>query len=48
MTSDRELTRTYEPNTVLRAIYQRFFDYIQVDDAWVREVRELAARGSVV
>jgi glycerol-3-phosphate O-acyltransferase len=48
MTSDRELTRTYEPNPILRAIYQRFFDKIQVDDAWVREVRELAARGSVV
>ena len=25
MTADRELTRTYEPNPVLRAIYQRFF-----------------------
>ena len=48
MTADRELTRTYEPNPVLRAIYQRFFDKIQVDDAWVREVRALSERGSIV
>ncbi len=48
MTSDRELTRTYEPNPVLRAIYQRFFDKIQVDEAWVREVRALSERGSIV
>jgi glycerol-3-phosphate O-acyltransferase len=45
---DRELTRTYEPNPVLRAIYQRFFDKIQVDEAWVREVRALSERGSIV
>src|SRR5688500_901109 len=48
MTSDRELTRTYVPNPVLRAIYQRFFDKIQVDEAWVREVRALSERGSIV
>lgn len=48
MTSDRELTRTYEPNPILRALYQRFFDKIQVDEAWVREVRTLSERGSVV
>lgn len=48
MTKERELTRTYEPNPVLRALYQRFFDKIQVDDAWVREVRALSERGSIV
>jgi glycerol-3-phosphate O-acyltransferase len=48
MNSDRELTRTYAPNPVLRAIYQRFFDKIQVDEAWVREVRALSERGSIV
>jgi glycerol-3-phosphate O-acyltransferase len=48
MSSDRELTRTYEPNPILRALYQRFFDKIQVDEAWVREVRELSERGSIV
>jgi glycerol-3-phosphate O-acyltransferase len=46
--SDRELTRTYEPNPALRAIYRRFFDKIQVDEAWVAAVRDLAARGEVV
>ena len=48
MSKDRELTRTYEPNPVLRALYQRFFDKIQVDEAWVREVRALSERGSIV
>ena len=46
--SKRELTKPYEPNPALRALYTRFFDRIQVDDAWVREVRRLAAEGSVV
>ncbi len=45
---DRELTRTYEPNPALRAIYERFFDQIHVDEAWVAAVRDLAARGEVV
>ena len=46
--SDRELTRTYEPNPVLRAVYRPFFDRIHVDEAWVTAVRDLAARGSVI
>jgi glycerol-3-phosphate O-acyltransferase len=46
--SDRELTRTYEPNPALRAIYRRFFEKIQVDEAWAAAVRNLAARGEVV
>ena len=45
MPSDRELTQTYTPNPILRALYQRFFDKIQVDEAWVREVRALSERG---
>jgi glycerol-3-phosphate O-acyltransferase len=44
----RELTKPYEPNPALRALYHRFFDRIQVDDGWVRRVRELAAEGTVV
>lgn len=48
MSNDRELTRTYEPNPVLRAVYQRVFDKIHVDEAWVREVRALSERGSIV
>jgi len=45
---ERELTRTYEPNPLLGAIYRRFFDKIQVDEAWVSAVRNLACRGEVV
>ncbi len=44
----RELTQTYAPNPILRALYQRFFDKIQVDEAWVREVRALSEQGSIV
>ncbi len=44
----RELTRPYEPNAALRKVYARFFESIQVDEAWVREVRRLAAQGSVI
>ena len=46
--SDRALTRTYEPNPLLRAVYRPFFDKIHVDEAWVAAVRDLAARGSVI
>jgi glycerol-3-phosphate O-acyltransferase len=46
--SERELTQTYIPNPALRAIYRRFFDKIQVDEAWARAVRDLASRGSVI
>jgi glycerol-3-phosphate O-acyltransferase len=44
----RELTKPYEPNPALRAIYHRFFDNIQVDDGWVQDVRRLAALGTVI
>ncbi|HEY4107092.1 MAG TPA: 1-acyl-sn-glycerol-3-phosphate acyltransferase [Polyangiaceae bacterium] len=44
----RELTRPYEPNPALRAVYRRFFEKIQVDDAWVRAVTDLASQSSVV
>ncbi len=44
----RELTRPYEPNPALRALYRRFFEKIQVDDAWVRSVKNLASEGSIV
>ncbi|MEO8900519.1 MAG: 1-acyl-sn-glycerol-3-phosphate acyltransferase [Polyangiaceae bacterium] len=44
----RELTRPYEPNPALRALYRRFFEKIQVDDAWVRAVKNLASEGSIV
>jgi glycerol-3-phosphate O-acyltransferase len=44
----RDLPKTYEPNPALRAIYRRFFEKIQVDEAWVQEVRKLASEGTVV
>ncbi|HEY3593210.1 MAG TPA: 1-acyl-sn-glycerol-3-phosphate acyltransferase, partial [Polyangiaceae bacterium] len=46
--ASRELAPTYEPNPVLAYIYRRFFDQIEVDEAWVSAVREAASRGSVV
>jgi len=38
----------YEPNPALRIFYGYFFDSIAVDDAWVRQVRALSERGSIV
>jgi hypothetical protein len=46
--SKHELTRPYEPNPALRALYRRFFEKIQVDEAWVRSVKDLASEGSIV
>lgn len=43
-----DLPQPYRPNPVLQALYQRFFSQIQVDQAWVDQVRELAAQGTVV
>ena len=44
-------TRTlvsYEPNPLLAWLYYRFFEHIEVDEAWVGAVREADARGTVV
>jgi glycerol-3-phosphate O-acyltransferase len=38
----------YRPNPLLRTLYQRFFNQIQVDSEWVAQVRSLAERGTVV
>jgi glycerol-3-phosphate O-acyltransferase len=46
--SGRKLTKTYEPNPLLAALYRRFFDRIQVDETWAKEVQRLSERGSVV
>jgi glycerol-3-phosphate O-acyltransferase len=40
--------KIYEPNPALRALNRWFFDKIQVDDQWVRGVRDVARRGTVV
>jgi len=39
---------SYEPNPALAWIYQRFFQHIEVDEAWAASVREADARGTVV
>lgn len=46
--NERAITQPYQPNPLLSYVYQRFFDHIQVDEAWVSTVREAASRGSVV
>jgi glycerol-3-phosphate O-acyltransferase len=38
----------YDPNPLLAALYRRFFERIEVDDAWLRDVRAAMARGTVV
>ncbi len=38
----------YEPNALLRWLYRRFFDAIEVDPAWIEQVRAAALRGTVV
>src|SRR5262245_36149562 len=40
--------KIYEPNPALRVLNRWFFDKIQVDDHWVRDVREISRRGTVV
>ncbi len=44
---DRPLV-SYEPNALLSWIYGRFFESIEVDEAWTRAVRGADARGTVV
>ncbi len=39
---------SYEPNPLLAWLYDRFFEHIEVDAAWVAAVREAARRGTVV
>ncbi len=39
---------TYEPNPLLRYAFDRFFEHIQVDEAWTGSVRRAESRGTVV
>ncbi|CAN5884019.1 glycerol-3-phosphate 1-O-acyltransferase PlsB [soil metagenome] len=39
---------SYLPNPALAWIYRRFFEHIEVDQAWAGRVREADARGTVV
>src|SRR5580658_9155940 len=38
----------YQPNALLAWVYRRFFESIEVDEAWAKAVREADARGTVV
>src|SRR5471030_3178741 len=38
----------YEPNPILDFLYKRFFEHIEVDEAWAKAVRAADARGTVV
>ncbi|HKU40094.1 MAG TPA: hypothetical protein VJR89_18170, partial [Polyangiales bacterium] len=48
MSSDSLNAKIYEPNPALRVLNRWFFDKIQVDEHWVRGVRDLSQRGTVV
>src|SRR5579862_9551523 len=48
MTESRRDLVSYEPNPALAWVYQRFFDHIEVDDTWAREVRAADHRGTVI
>ncbi len=39
---------SYEPNAILGWAYHRFFEHIQVDEAWTGSVRRAESRGTVV
>ena len=45
--NDRPLL-AYEPNAILAWLYGRFFNHIEVDQAWATAVREADRRGTVV
>jgi glycerol-3-phosphate O-acyltransferase len=42
------LTHPYVPNVALKALYERIFERIQVEDGWADEVRALSQKGSVL
>src|SRR5262245_6144138 len=39
---------SYTPNFALAWIYQRFFEHIEVDQAWAGRVRQAERRGTVI
>ncbi len=46
--SQTKLNQPYEPNPLLRAIYDRLFASIDVDESWINAVQRLAQQGPVV
>ena len=43
-----QLTHTYRPNQLLRAVYRRFFETIQLDEGWAESIRRWAEQGTVI
>jgi glycerol-3-phosphate O-acyltransferase len=48
MSSTPPLTHPYVPHVALKALYERVFQHIQVEEGWADEVRELSKNGSVL
>ena len=46
--SQTKLSQPYEPNPLLRAIYNRLFESIDVDESWIDVVQRCAQEGVVV
>lgn len=42
------LSGLFDPHAMLEAAYARFFEHIQIDDRWLRIVKDAAGRGPVV
>lgn len=48
MSSSPKGPAPYAPNPVLALVYRRFFEHIEVDQAWAGRVREADSRGTVI
>lgn len=46
--SPNQLAAPYEPNQLLRSVYERLFQSISVEEAWVKSVQRSAQEGIVV
>lgn len=46
--TERELTQPYRPNLLLKSLYRRFFDKIQLDPGWAETIEQLSERGTVI
>jgi len=46
--SSPPLTHPYVPNVALKALYERVFQHIQVEEGWADQVRALSEAGSVL
>lgn len=46
--TERELTQPYRPNLLLRSVYRRFFDKIQLEPGWADNIEKLSEEGTVI